>query len=282
MDPTSEAMERLNRQAWRSREAVRWYAQSEGFIDPGEELAFERVMADARDKPVLDLGIGGGRTTGHLLALTKNYVGVDYTPEMVEACRRRFAGVHFELADARELSRFATASFQLVLFSYNGIDAVDLAGRKQVMAEACRVLRPGGAFFFSTFNRNGPDFEGRHLSRSVDFTWNPLRLAARSFRFVVFNTVAAMRRLRYRRFEQNQAGHGILLHGAHDGLLVYAATASETRQQLAEAGFTGPVEVIGGQHREVLEGEFAKDEAHVHVIARKRATPQLEAASRTR
>ena len=48
---------------------------------------------------------------------------------------------------------FPAHSFGLVLFSYNGIDSIDLGGRKQVLQEVYRVLRPGGCFVFSCLNR---------------------------------------------------------------------------------------------------------------------------------
>ena len=43
---------------------------------------------------------------------------------MVTACRARYPGVRFLLADARELSAFSDGSFFLVLFSLNGLGMV--------------------------------------------------------------------------------------------------------------------------------------------------------------
>jgi ubiquinone/menaquinone biosynthesis C-methylase UbiE len=42
------------------------------------------------------------------------------------------------------LSRFPAGWFDFVLFSYNGIDFVDHAGRLQVLKEIARVLASGG------------------------------------------------------------------------------------------------------------------------------------------
>lgn len=272
-ETTSEAMERLNRAAWRDEEALRWYSSADGFLDPGERLAFHDVLSDIEGQPVLDLGVGGGRTTGHLLSLTSDYLGIDYTPELVTACRRRFPGVHFELADARDLSALPSNSFQLVVFSYNGIDAVDLEGRERVLAEAFRVLKPGGAFFFSTFNRNGPDFTGAfRLNRKVEWTWNPVRLARQAARFAIFNTVGFLRRLANVEFEANADDHGILLHSAHDfGVLVFATTAGHLKRQLAQAGFADDSRVIGSRTGFETHGEFDPEDVYVHVIARKPA-----------
>ena len=45
-----------------------------------------------RGQPILDLGVGGGRTVPLLRAVSSDYVAVDYTPAMGEACRRRPCG----------------------------------------------------------------------------------------------------------------------------------------------------------------------------------------------
>ena len=44
------------------------------------------------------------------------------------------------------------------MFSNNGIDAVDHEGRERILAEARRVLEPGGTFYYSTLNKDGPLF----------------------------------------------------------------------------------------------------------------------------
>ena len=273
LETTSEAMERLNRAAWRDDEALRWYANAEGFLDPGERIAFHELLADVEGQPVLDLGVGGGRTTAHLLPHTSDYLGLDYTPQMVATCRRKFPGAHFEVADARDLSALPSNSFQLVVFSYNGIDSVDLAGRKQVLAEAFRVLKPGGAFFFSTFNRNGPGFTGEfRLNHTVNLTWRPLRLVRRAARFVIATAVGYVRRAANLEFEERERDHGILLHSAHDfGVLVFATTALHLEHQLGEAGFAQNPRVFGSRSGFETHGEFDADDVYVHVIARKPA-----------
>src|SRR4051812_38218740 len=104
LETTSAAMERMNRAAWCDEEALRWYGNAEGFLDPGEQLAFHDLTDDLEGQPVLDLGVGGGRTTAHVLPLTSDYLGIDYTPRMVATCRRKFPGARFEVGDARDLS----------------------------------------------------------------------------------------------------------------------------------------------------------------------------------
>jgi SAM-dependent methyltransferase len=111
-----------------------------------------RLAAEAAGEALLDIGIGGGRTTEFLLPFTSDYVGIDYLAEFVTAARRRFPEVRFEQMDAREMSRFSSESFGAVVFSLNGIDGISHADRLRAIAEIRRVLRPGGWFAYSTHN----------------------------------------------------------------------------------------------------------------------------------
>ena len=261
-------MEAINRRIWRSAEVLRWYGRLEGYIDGGERRCFEELHNQVRDQPVLDLGVGGGRTTALLLEVTRAYVGLDLTPEMVATCRRKFPDVRVDEGDARDLSRFADGSFQLVVFSYNGIDLVHDHGRDSVLREVHRVLRPGGAFYFSTIHRDGPDFREPPQRQPLPRA-NPLRLATRAARRSAGRALGLIRRARYGRYEERRDGHSVLLHQALDyGLLVYATTIAELRGQLTETGY-GPVKIVGAKSgKPILDGQ-ADDEPYFHVIARK-------------
>lgn len=74
------------------------------------------------DMRILDLGVGGGRTTPYLSSLSRNYVGVDYSQEMIRVCRKKFPGKRFIVLDASDLSSFEDSSFDAVVFSFNGLD----------------------------------------------------------------------------------------------------------------------------------------------------------------
>jgi SAM-dependent methyltransferase len=265
-------MEALNRRTWRTFEVLRWYRKFEGHLDAGERVCFERISDQARGQPVLDLGVGGGRTTALLLQLTSDYVGLDYTPQMVRMCQRKYSGVRIEDGDARDLSRFPESSFQLVVFSFNGLDLVHDEGRQQVLGEVHRVLRGGGAFYFSTINRDGPDFRGPPKSeRTIIPTANPVRLAKRAAFWLLGRVRGRFRLARYRRFEEHREGHSVLLHKANDfGILVYATSIAELRAQLTFAGFA-EIDIVGATSgRRVLSGQ-GEDEPYFHVIARKLA-----------
>ncbi len=122
---------------------------------PAEARIFSEEHARIAAGPVLDLGIGAGRTTGFLAPLTPRYVGVDYSPAMVMHCRRRFEapGREFILADAADLPMLESGSFPFILFSFNGIDSVAHDHRLRILAEIRRVLAKDGRFVFSAHNR---------------------------------------------------------------------------------------------------------------------------------
>src|SRR6185437_14233422 len=149
---SAPAFDRINLPAYQKRRVIRRVADAAGWLEPGEEKAVASVAGHVRNLPVLDLGVGGGRTAPLLSALSTDYRGIDYAPAMVAIARQRFPAMTFLEMDARRLL-FPDASFGLAMFSYNGIDSVDLAGRQLVVQEVHRVLRPGGYFVFSSLNR---------------------------------------------------------------------------------------------------------------------------------
>jgi SAM-dependent methyltransferase len=268
----------VNRRTWERPNSLKFYRRLEGFTEPGERHAFGRVRADARRGRVLDIGVGGGRTAAIVLAETGDYVGIDYTPAMIEICRGKYPQARFEVADARDLSRFAAGEFTLVQFSYNGIDAVGEEDRKRVLAEACRVLAPGGAFFFSTFNRLGPAFaRGRLTLRTIDLTQGPRNVLWSLAKYVVGAAVGLWHRLTMQRFEQAANVGKLRLHPAHDyGILVHTTTLPEMQEELAEAGFARATEIFGSSGRALRGDEEAREEEYFHLIARK---PQVGNAS---
>jgi SAM-dependent methyltransferase len=109
---------------------------------------------------------------------------------MVETSRARFPQFRFEVGDVRDLSRFVDGFFDVVLFSFNGIDSVGGdAARQRAFAEIRRVCADGGRLFFSSKNLNQLSDETRlsvHLRRALDADAPPampVRLAEGVARF---------------------------------------------------------------------------------------------------
>lgn len=101
---------------------------------------------------VLDVGCGAGFLTNELVRHGHDVVGLDASAESIEVARFRDGTrkVSYVYGDAGALP-FADASF-------DAVSAMDLLEHVEnpgaIVSEAARVLRPGGLFFFHTFNRN--------------------------------------------------------------------------------------------------------------------------------
>lgn len=220
--------ESLNESTYRRAGIVDGYAAQES-LHEGELRLLERVgdLATAR---MLDIGVGGGRTTAHFLDLTGSYVGIDYSPELVDACRRRLPNADVSEGDARDLTRFAAASFDLVLFSFNGIDYVGDEGRRRVLTEVRRVVGPHGAFVFSTHNR---DYE-----RLGKLPWQDARPGRTMLKQSAHALLHTRRRREMRRRELVGRDHVLVNDDAHDwSLLTYYISPPDQVRQLADAGF---------------------------------------------
>ncbi len=143
----------LTHATYESPDIVALYARPDGLQKPEETLLSQlRPSLGAMD--MLDIGVGGGRTTRHFAPLARSYLGVDYSAGMIARCKAEFPAFSFAVADARRLASVADESFDFVLFSYNGIDHLDSRERTMALTEMKRALRPGGLMVFSSHNAN--------------------------------------------------------------------------------------------------------------------------------
>ena len=262
-------LDAVNRHTWGLPATVRAYEHLNGWTDPGEQAALEYVRAEVRSRPLLDIGVGTGRTTALLQAISRNYVGIDYTREMVEACRARHPDACIVQMDARDLSAFDAGQFALVVFSFNGIDAVDLAGREQILREVNRVLQPNGLFVFSAHNYGGPGY-GERPSLHLPFSWNPLKLGWRSLKLARSLPRSMINYRRYRVFDEWHPDWAIRNCAAHDfGIVVMYTTVAEQKRQLREAGFTPELVLDSTDGRPVADGADTRGIWWFHYVARK-------------
>lgn len=181
-----------NRRVFGAAGTVERYAARKDLF-PAERAILARLRGELRGLRMLDLGVGGGRTTPHFAPAAAGYLGVDYAPAMVEACRRRFHGrlpaEAFAVADARALPAEWTGAFGFILFSYNGIDFLDHGERLAALSEIARVAAPGAWLAFSSHNLNALEHPwrrsaaGRALAGALAAAW--CRLANPGFRAVL-------------------------------------------------------------------------------------------------
>lgn len=261
-------MDAVNRRTWSTREALRHYARAEGWLDAGEREAVLWAARRAADGPLLDIGVGGGRTTPLLRPLGRDYVAVDYTPALVAACRQRFPGVDVRAMDARALD-FPDGHFGLAVFSFNGIDSVDLQGRERVLAEVARVLRPGGLFVFSFLNRHGPSRKQRRLGDILAGARGPRAIGRAALRAGWFWLNSAGNRTRNAAHEWAGPDVSAVNIGAHRfGVVALHTSLDEQRRQLRDAGLA-PRLVLDGNSEPVPPGGECRSAAWLYVIAGK-------------
>lgn len=254
---------RDNEAAWNAGKVAGRYRADEG-LQPGEAAALALVGDRIRDRPILDLGVGGGRTAAVLRGMTRDYVGIDFSADMVALCRSRFPELDIRRADARDLSVFADRRFALAMFSYNGIDYVGHADRLRILAELRRVLADDGWLLFSSHNRACP----------VRRPWNPGLLGASDAplpRRLAGWLMGIARHLARRRLEQADATHAIVNdEGENFRLLTYYIGIEAQRAQLADAGFALQA-AFRADGSPVAAGDPAAGSPWINYLARKAA-----------
>lgn len=160
---------------------VRGYSALDQLQKP-EQTILEQLRDRLPYAKMLDIGVGGGRTTLHFAPLVQTYVGVDYAANMVKACEDRFPDreehISFQVADARRMAQFANGTFDFILFSYNGIDNISHDDRIAALQEIKRVGKRGGVFAFSTHN-----IRSLHKVYTVQWYKNPKKLAYQIFSY---------------------------------------------------------------------------------------------------
>ncbi|NEP10051.1 MAG: class I SAM-dependent methyltransferase [Symploca sp. SIO2C1] len=165
-----------NQTTYTTASIVNYYAALD-WLQPAEIAILERLQPQLATMKMLDIGVGGGRTTLYFAPLVKQYVGIDYSPQMIAACQQRFKDseypMSFEIGDARDMSQFDDNSFDFILFSYNGIDYVSHEDRLKILAEVQRVGKSGCYFFFSSHNLQALE---KGLTWQKQLSINPLRI----------------------------------------------------------------------------------------------------------
>src|SRR5467141_4029943 len=95
-----------NKNTHEIKDWINIYAKWEHLFKP-EEIILEKLRKQFRTMRMLDIGIGGGRTTAHFAKLTKEYIGIDFDDNMIQACKKRFSdnfkNISFVNCDARSM-----------------------------------------------------------------------------------------------------------------------------------------------------------------------------------
>ncbi len=132
------------------------------WANPGVAQSYAQVFAKAADMVVpylvkavgvkpgtkaLDLCCGHGNVTSGLIRSGAQAIGLDFSPAMLDMARRAVPEAQFVEGDAMALD-FDDASFDAVTI---GFGLPHVPDPPQVIAEARRVLRPGGRLALSVW-----------------------------------------------------------------------------------------------------------------------------------
>jgi SAM-dependent methyltransferase len=261
-EPTATAagpQAEINEQLWAGEDLVEHYT--------GRTLRAPEVMLlvryrEALEGRVLELGCGGGRLSGYLSELARDFHGLDISPLMVAHCSRLYPDGAFELGDLRDLSRYETGVFDVVFASFNVIDVLDDAERRGVLAQVHRMLHRDGLLMMSSHNLAHAPFIPKPTRIG---TRNPIRAARQLLRMP--------RRERNRRrllpFQRQHGDYAILTDEAHEyGILHYYVGRDAQERQLADAGFQ-LLECLDLDGRAVGAGESASGHPELHYAARR-------------
>jgi len=231
----------------------------ESTLFPPEETILHLMLPELRTARMLDLGVGGGRTTLHFAKCVREYVGADYSASMIRECERRFAAypdpLSFVVSDARSLRMFAGGSFDFILFSMNGIDSVNHSDRLTILKEIRRVGKPGGWFCFSSHNLN---FGAQLFELRKAITLNP-KFAKRTAKRLVWRFVYNWR---VRAATLRRSQYMMISERAHSRrMFTYYIRPEEQLRQLSEDfadvrvfSFASGAEIVGhGELRNVQD-----------------------------
>jgi len=251
-------------------DAVDLYSHRSALQGP-ERAIVNRLGKWLAGRRMLDIGVGGGRTTLHFAPLVATYVGIDYSPPMITACKARIGNemdnITFAVGDVRDLSSFNTGAFDFVLFSYNGLDYIGHDDRLRAFSELHRVCAPSGFVCFSSHNLG---FVPELFRLGPHRPANAYRRARRRLLLMVLRLRNRPRRL----LAQDRYA---IVHRPPDefGAMVYYVRPSEQLTQLDRAGLAA-VDVYGldGRRIALAKVDDARDQWLYYL-----ATPKRHASS---
>jgi SAM-dependent methyltransferase len=143
-------------ETFRDAELSGWTARAESYdklFTPISNQAIPQVLAalgDVHAKRVLDVCCGLGHLTAALAASGADAEGLDFASTMVKRASANHRPLSFHHGDAESLP-FPDEAFDHVVCCYG---VMHLARPDQAIAEAHRVLKPGGKYVFTQWARD--------------------------------------------------------------------------------------------------------------------------------
>ena len=127
--------------------AAEFYGDAFGSLTAQTAPALLEAVGAARGGRLLDVASGPGFIAGAAASLGSDVVGLDFAPAMIAEARRRWPALTFREGDAESLP-FDAGSFDAVVMNFG---LLHLARPDAALADAHRVLRPGGRYAFTVW-----------------------------------------------------------------------------------------------------------------------------------
>jgi SAM-dependent methyltransferase len=229
----------VNARLWQRDHVARYAGR---VLRPVEVILLARY-SEALSGRVLELGCGGGRVLGYLVALGGEVHGIDVSAAMVDHCRRTYPSAHVHLGDLTAARRTVQGPFGAVFAPDSVLDVVEPDQRRQVLEDIRALLAPDGLLLFSSHNlahADGATEPGGRAARA-------LRLARRAAHVDAFGVVSGAGRVVRGLYNRRQLAplqrraddHAILNDSEGDyGVLHYYVRRDDQERQLRECGFT--------------------------------------------
>jgi len=263
-------MASANQRIYNAPDVAQHYA-SLAYLSVCEKLLFETYIQPGM--AILDVGVGGGRTTPYLSSMASRYVGIDYAEEMIRGCRKKLPGLDFRVVHADELTCFADASFDAVVMAFNTIDYLLPDSKRMLSISECRrILRSGGVLIFSSHNPRSaivrPAWNADRVAKTAGTLFRGSAFWARVFeaslsaampvyaftRCLIQSSIKISQKIRTKAFWK---GSGLWLDPSHGGLVTHTWTPSRCIQEVTAAGFQ--ITKYLGDDFPRASGEFVTD-----------------------